>query len=227
MTKPPAIIDFDFETEAADSDLLIQAWMPEIEQAILRHEDDDRFIAFLVAALRLGARSKTLSGFNLMEVIEKAGYSRSTFFRLFEGYTGFLLKGYQLSSRLTINVYAKHLHDQTLDLDGFCKFTADVFYGVYCTIPTEIMQVLWREHNLSHQEFHPHLPELAAIFIEYLSQNEPTKHLSINLEEMTGVTQSLDLIMLTARLKDDPQWGQPEFYVRLRKLFKGYLLAST
>src|SRR5210317_425782 len=95
-----AITDFDFHAATADPDSLIQAWMPEIEEAAQQYVPDDRFIAFLVAALRLGARSKSLKGLNLMRLVEVAGYSRSTFFRLFEGHTGFLLNGYQLTCQL-------------------------------------------------------------------------------------------------------------------------------
>jgi hypothetical protein len=115
MNQPLAITDFDFATELADADRLVEVWLPEIERVLTTFERDDRFIAFLTAALRIGARSKNLKHLkhlNLMDVVEKAGYSRSTFFRLFEGYTGFLFKGYQLSCLLTTKVYAQHLVDQ-------------------------------------------------------------------------------------------------------------------
>ena len=141
---------------------------------------------------------------------------------MFEGYTGFLLKGYQLSAQLTNDVYKKHLIGQTRDLDTFCKFTADVFYGVNCTIPTEIMQFLWAEHALTLQEFHPHLPELAEIMVDYLAQNEPTKHLSLDLDELRDVIYGFDLIMLTAQTTHDPKWGTPAAYRKLLKMFRGY-----
>lgn len=157
MTKPLAIIDFDFARQPANPDLLIQAWMPEIERAAITYVPDDRFIAFLTAALRLGARSKTLEGLKLMDIIQRAGYSRSTFFRLLEGYTGFLLQGYQLTCRLSVKVYEQLLFKQERTLDEFCTFTADIFYGVNCTMPHEILQMLWKEHSLTQLEFHPHL----------------------------------------------------------------------
>lgn len=75
-----SILEFNFEADPADSDALIQAWMPEIEAAAAEYVPDDRFMAFLVAALRLGARSRSLKGLNVLKIVEKAGYSRSTFF---------------------------------------------------------------------------------------------------------------------------------------------------
>jgi hypothetical protein len=225
MTQLLAITDFDFATQPADPDLLIQAWMPEIEQAATTYVPDDRFIAFLTAALRLGARSKSLKGLNMMAVVEKAGYSRSTFFRLFEGYTSFLFKGYQLSCLLSTKVYAQHLRDQKLSLEEFCTFTADVFYGANCTIPNEIVQMLWREHNVSHAEFHPHLTELAPTMQTYLSQNPQTQHLQIDVEELDGVLKNLDLVILNARLEDNEQWGTPFYYKKLKKMLQGYLIA--
>jgi AraC-like DNA-binding protein len=227
MSGSIPITDFDFETHDADMDALIAAWLPEIEAAAEAHVPDDRFMSFLVAVLRLGARSKSLKGFNMMEVINKAGYSRSTFFRLFEGYTGFLFKGYQLTCRLSTIVYQQHLQDQELSLDEFCTFTADVFYGANCTIPHEVIQMLWREHDLTHLEFHPHLTELAPMIREYLAANPPTAHLSVDVEELDGVLKTLDLVILNARLEDNTLWGTPFYYKKLRKMIKGYLIACA
>jgi hypothetical protein len=225
MTQPLAITDLDFAAEPADADRLVEVWLPEIEQAVATFEPDDRSIAFLTAALRIGARSKTLKNINLMKVVEMAGYSRSTFFRLFEGYTGFAFKCYQLSGLLSTKVYAQHLVEQQLSLEEFCKFTMDVFYGANCSIPHEILQLLWREHNLSHAEFHPHVADLAPLIQSYLSLNPKTQHLQVDVEELEGVLKSLDLDMLNARLEDNAQWGTPFYYKKLKKMLLGYLSA--
>ena len=227
VQKSVHITEFNFETDAADPDRLIAAWLPEIETTAQTYVPDDRFISFLTAALRLGARSKSLKNFNLMDVIVKAGYSRSTFFRLFEGYTGFLLQGYQLTCQLSGKVFAKHLEDHAMNIDEFSRFTADVFYGGNCAIPNEIVQMLWKEHQLTQAEFHPHLNELTSIIYDYLTKNESTKHLTVDQEELHSVIQNLDLDMLNARLEDNPTWGTPTHYSKLRRLFHGYLLTLS
>ena len=224
MTPHLAITDFDFSTQPPDQDALIKAWVSEIEAAAADHVPDDRFLAFLTAALRLGARSKTLEGFNLLQIVEKAGYSRSTFFRLFEGYTSFLFTGYKLSCLLSTKVYARHLTAHERSLDEFCTFTADMFFGANCTVPNEIVQMLWREHDLPHLEFHPHLSELAHTMVPYLAQNPQTQHLKIDFDEFDGVLKSFDLDILTARLEDNPLWGTPFYYKKLKKMLMGYLL---
>ena len=225
MTLP--ITNFDFATNPADSDALIADWMPEIEAEAKTYVPDDRLIAFLVAGLRLGARSKSLNGLNLARLIETAGYSRSTFFRLFEGHTGFLLKGYQLTCLLSTRVYAKHLEEQELTLEEFCTYTTDVFFGANCTIPVEIVQMLWSEHGKSHIEFHPHVLGLAPMIQDYLRENAATAHLTIDLEELKGVLKNLDLAILNARLDNDPRWGTPYYYHKLRKMLLGYLLTCA
>jgi AcrR family transcriptional regulator len=224
---PLQIIAFDFATAKADSDALMRAWVPEIEEAARIHVPDDRFVAFLVAALRLGAQSKNLDGFSLMQIVNKAGYSRSTFFRLFEGYTGFLLKGYQTMCALSARVFAKHLLQREMTLDEFCKFTADVFYGANCTIPPEICQMLWGEHDLPHAKFHPHLRDVAQVIADYLESNPPTQHLNLGVDELTDLVRDLDLVLLNARLESDPQLGTPRLYMRLRRMLKGYLESSV
>ncbi|MDA9019694.1 hypothetical protein N9H60_00740 [Flavimaricola sp.] len=219
-----SILEFNFEADPADSDALIQAWMPEIEAAAAEYVPDDRFMAFLVAALRLGARSKSLKGLNVLKIVEKAGYSRSTFFRLFEGHTPFLLRGYQLTCLLSVKVYEQKLNERERDLDDFCKFTADIFFGANSTVPHEIIQMLWREHNLSHNDFHPHVAELAPIMHRYLRKNVHTQHLKIDLDELDGVLNNLDLSILNARLENNERWGTPYYYKKLRSMLKGYLL---
>lgn len=222
-----SITDFDFTAFPADQDQLIKAWLPEIEEAARSYVPDDRFIAFLIAALRIGARSKSLDGFNLMKIVEKAGYSRSTFFRLFEGYSGFLLNGYKLTCGLSIRVYERHLGEHEKTLEEFCKFTADVFFGANCTIPNEIVRMLWREHALTHAEFHPHVADLAPIMVSYLAQNAPTQHLNVDVDEMYGVVLNLDLDILNARLDDNPLWGTPAYYKKLHKMLLGYFLTCS
>ena len=222
-TSIPQILSFNFKINPANPDLLINAWMPEITEAARLHVSDDRYVAFLVAALRLGARSKSLKRINVMQVALDAGYSRSTFFRMFENHTQFLLKAYQLTCLLSTKVYAKHLSKQALSLEEFCSFTADVFYGANCTISSEIIQMLWHEHDLSHSEFHPHLSELAPIMQSYLETNLQTNHLCIDLEELDAVIKHLDLSILNARLEGHKRWGTPFYYNKLQKLLYGYL----
>ena len=163
----------------------------------------------------------------MMQLVQKAGYSRSTFFRLFEGYTSFLLKGYQLTCLLSTKAYEAHLNELTLSLDDFCVFTADVFYGANCTIPSEIIQMLWNEHDLTQDEFHPHLVGLATSMHTFLKRNEATKHLDIDLNEFAGVLKTLNLAILNARLHNDKDWGTPYYYKKLLNMLKGYLLTKT
>lgn len=221
------IADFQFDMEPADPDRLIQVWLPEIEEAALTHVPDDRFISFLTAVLRLGAQSQNIKGFNLMDVITKAGYSRSTFFRLFEGYSSFLLRGYQLTCELSVKVYAQHLKTQKMDMHQFCNYTATVFFGANCCIPPEVIRMLWSEHNLTHAEFHPHLGLATSTIAEYLVRNNQTTHLATDPIELDGVIHNLDLDMLNARLDNNPAWGTPVYYNKLRRMLYGYLLTLT
>jgi hypothetical protein len=41
------------------------------------------------------------------------------------------------------------------------------------------------------------------------------------------VIKSLDLDILTARLDNDPKWGTPQYYRKLRKMLLGYLLTCA
>ncbi|NBV61916.1 MAG: hypothetical protein EBR73_12725 [Rhodobacteraceae bacterium] len=83
------ISEFNFESTIPDIDTHIQMWLPEVEKAARSFVANDRYQAFFLAALRMAASTKSLKGFSVPNLAKKAGYSRSTFFRLFEGYSGF------------------------------------------------------------------------------------------------------------------------------------------
>lgn len=218
------MFDFNFEVGATEIERLSEVWLKEIEEAALTASTDDKFSAFLISVLRLGKKHKSLKSFNVFQIAETAGYARSTFFRLFENYTQFLLKAYQVSAQLATDVYQKYLEEQQMSLEEFIQFTSDVFYGVNCTIPNEVMQLLWNEHALKHEEFHPHLSDVASVMFDYLSQNDQTRNLALDKSELSGIIHSIDRDMLMARVENHPDWGTPEYYIKLKKLFHGYFL---
>jgi hypothetical protein len=222
-TKPRAIVEFDFQDGLVDADALVAAWMPAIEAAARAHVADDRFQSFVIAALRLGAATGGLKGINVMNVVEKAGYSRATFFRMFEGHTSFLLKCYQLVCALSIDVYRDLLDGREMSIDAFCQFTANVFYGANCTVPNEISRMLWREHGLSHRAFHPHLPRISEVMAAYLSANPATAELEVDARALDGVIHTLDWDMLRARVDPGESFPTLDQYWRMRRMLQGYL----
>lgn len=217
------VTDFDFEQGLPDQNELIKAWLPKIEKAAVSMTSEDKLQTFFLAGLRLSAKSKSLSGFNMMNIIQKAGYSRSTFFRLFEGYTEFLLKAYQLTCQLSVAVYASKLKGREMTLEEFCKFTTDIFYGANHAVPNEIPVMLYKDHGKSFKEFHPHLKLLAPIMLGYLRKNPPTANLNITEEELDGVIHLLDWDILKARLDPDEEFPSMAQYKRLRRMFYGTL----
>ena len=169
------ISEFNFESTIPDIDTHIQMWLPEVEKAARSFVANDRYQAFFLAALRMAASTKSLKGFSVPNLAKKAGYSRSTFFRLFEGYSGFLIQGYQLTCLLSVKVYEDQLRNRPMTLEAFSKFTADIFYSANCTVPNEVCTMLWKEHGKSHAEFHPHLSLIGPIVTDYLQKTPPLR----------------------------------------------------
>ncbi|MCR9110736.1 MAG: hypothetical protein NXH94_17795 [Rhodobacteraceae bacterium] len=221
--KAQAIVEFDVEDILVDHGQLIAAWMPAIESVARHHVSDDRFQAFMIAALRLGAASGGLRGVNVVNIVEKAGYSRATFFRMFEGHTSFMLKGYQLVCVLSLEVYRELLESREMSIEEFCRFTCNVFYGAICTWPNELIQMLWQEHGASQREFHPHLPQLAKIMESYLKVNPATAHLKVEIDDLEGVIQTLDWDILRAKTDPAEEFPTIKQYWRLRRILQGYL----
>ncbi|NHQ75878.1 hypothetical protein HAT86_15620 [Roseovarius gahaiensis] len=88
----------------------------------------------------------------------------------------------------------------------------------------EILQMLWREHDVAHAEFHPHVADLAPFIQGYLRKNLQTKHLKIEVDKLGGLLNDLDLTIFNARLEDNEQWGTPFYYKKLKKMLQGYLI---
>ena len=217
------ITDFSIPEGVPDPDHLIQAWLPEIEIAARDFIPNDKVQAFFLAALRMSAKSKSLAAFNLFAIVDRSGYSRSTFFRLFEGYTGFLLSGYQMTCSLSIKVYAKYLSQKAMTLDEFIEFSADVLYGANCSIPNEITKTLWTESEQDHLVFHKHLKELASVMQNYLNWNPATSKLPIEEDDILEVVRMLDWELLQARVDGSEQFPSIPHYWRLRRILAGYL----
>ena len=227
MTQWLDITSFNFETEPVNQKALIEAWLPEIEMVAWNHEPDVTRATFLIAVLRLGVNSKAINKIKLEAVIKLSGYGRSTFFRLFGNKSGFLLEAYQFTYSLSIEVYAKYLNQQKLNVAEFSKFTVDIFYGANCSVPKGFLKALWDEGTKSHREFHPHLIKLTPIIFSYLTQNAQTKHLKIDVDELDGVLKTLDLEFLHSQLENDRHWGTPVSHQKIRRILGGYLLSCA
>lgn len=219
------ISEFNFESTIPDIDTHIQMWLPEVEKAARSFVANDRYQAFFLAALRMAASTKSLKGFSVPNLAKKAGYSRSTFFRLFEGYSGFLIQGYQLTCLLSVKVYEDQLRNRPMTLEAFSKFTADIFYNANCTVPNEICTMLWKEHGKSHAEFHPHLSLIGPIVTDYLQKNPATAALQLDVDQLEGAIKMLDMDILQARLDPKETFPSCKQYQRLHKMFLGALLA--
>lgn len=217
------ITDFRISEGIPDTDDLIRVWLPEIERAAQEHVPNDRLQAFFIAALRLAARSKSLDSLTLAKIINGSGYSRSTFFRLFEGYTSFLLRGYQLLCQLSIKVYAKTLAEREMSLDSFVAHTADILYSGNCSTPNDVVQTIWASSGKDHRQFHPHLAELALVVRMYLSRNPETAHIQLDPDDLLEVLRLLDWDLLQARIDGSGRFPSTAHYWRLRTLLSGYL----
>ncbi|MEN8657625.1 MAG: hypothetical protein ABF313_06265 [Marivita sp.] len=218
-----SITDFRMQDGIPDTDTLIQAWLPEIEKSAQAFVPCNKTQAFFIASLRVAAKTKSLSSFKLLSIIDMSGYSRSTFFRLFENYSSFLVIGYKLVCDLSIKVYAKHISERSLTLEEFIALSADLLYGANCTIPNEITQTLWQNAEEDHLEFHTHVKELARIMRDYLNWNPATAHLQVDKDDLQDVLRILDWELLKARVDGSGDFPSVPHYLRLRRILSGYL----
>jgi hypothetical protein len=108
-------------------------------------------------------------------------------------------------------------------LEEFADFTSTVFFGLNCTISSEVIAFLWETHQLSHTEFHPHLADVSSVIYSYLKSNDQTRQVNFDAAELSDFIRTLDLDMITARIERNPEWGKPAYYKKLHRMLLGYL----
>lgn len=202
---------------------LINAFLPEIEEAAKAHVPEDHFLAFFYASLRIAAKAENFTGLNLKALVYHTGYSRSTFYRLFDGYSAFMMNVYQLTRLLGVKVYAKHLTAREMTLEEFADFSANLMYSANAALPPDLCKMLWDGREVDHLEFHPHLPEAASVITTYLNTNPQTSHMTVRQEDIFELLRMLDWDMLQAFATADPKCPSQPHYRHIKRLFRGYL----
>jgi len=218
------ITDLNLDTAFPSQRELIDAWLPEIQEAAKLHAPQDHFLAFFYVSLAFVAKNEGISGLNLKSLVYHSGYSKSSFYRLFDGYSSFLMDVYQTTRLLGVKVYLKHLKARPMDLETFITFSANVLYSANAALPGDLSKLLWEGRSIDHIEFHPHLSEAAQGIADYLNSNPQTSHMGILQEDMFELLRTLDWDMLQAFIKEDPSCPSQAHYRHLRRLFRGYLL---
>ena len=210
--------------ELVNADALQSAWLKEIEAIISASPDSPKHLAFVIAGLRVAAKVKSLDKISITALAKISGYSRATFFRDYGKFHEFAIKSYQQTCYASALVYEKRLAEHDLSRTQFVELSGAILYGANVCIPNEVVARLWQSKDWAHLDFHPHLPQVAAVMTRYLRDNAETASLRFSDQEMLDAVCSLDRDILMSRLEKHSEFPSERQYKRLKAFLHGFIL---
>jgi AraC-like DNA-binding protein len=213
---------FDVEDVLSDPDLVTSLWADEVAKAASERIADNRWEAFALAGIRQYAHAETLAEVKIANIVKQAGYSRSTFFRIFDNLTKYQLRLYQLVSQLSVDVYAERLFAKPRSPQEFARFTVNLFYSADCTIPNDWVAMLWKKYgHLGHDSFHPQLPDISRIITQYTQKHRALGYAQLTMSDVHSVVCLYEREVLESRLGPRPSFPSAAQSLRWKRMLFG------
>ncbi|NHQ75907.1 hypothetical protein HAT86_15765 [Roseovarius gahaiensis] len=213
---------FDVEDLLSETDLLTSVWADEIAKAATQHIADNRWEAFALAGIRQYANATSLAEVKIANIAKQAGYSKSTFFRIFDNLTKYQLRLYQLVSQLSVEVYGQRLFAKPRSPLEFAHFTINLFYSADLTIPNDWVAMLWGKYgHLGHDKFHPQLPDIARKITQYTQKHRSLGYANLSVSDVHAVVCLYEREVLESRLGSQPSFPSPAQSLRWKRMLFG------
>ena len=198
---------FNVEDVLTETDLVTRVWADEIANAASDHIADSRWEAFALAGIQQYANASSLAEVKIANLVKQAGYSRSTFFRVFDNLTKYQLHLYQLVSQLSTEVYAKRLFAKPRPPLEFAEFTINLFYSADCTIPNDWVATLWKKYgHVGHEKFHPQLSDISRTIAQYTQEHRSLGYNELAVSDVHPVVCLYEREVLESRLGAQPSF---------------------
>lgn len=213
---------FNVEDVLSEPDLLTSIWADEIAKAATQHIADNRWEAFALSGIQQYANASSLAEVKIANLVKQAGYSKSTFFRIFDNLTKYQLRLYQLVSQLSVEVYGQRLFAKARSPLEFADFTINLFYSADCTIPNDWVATLWNKYgHLGHDKFQPQLPDISKKIVEYAQQHRSLGYADVSLSDVHAVICLYEREVLESRLEPQPSFPSAEQSLRWKRMLFG------
>ncbi|WP_157132291.1 hypothetical protein [Roseobacter sp. AzwK-3b] len=213
---------FDIEDFLSEPELLTSLWADEVAKAASEHIADNRWEAFALAGIRQYAHANSLAEVKIANIVKQAGYSRSTFFRIFDNLTKYQLRLYQLVSQLSVDVYKQRVFAKPRSPLDFANFTINLFYSADCTIPNDWVAMLWKKYgHLGHESFHPQLADISRIITQFTQKHRALGYAELTVSDVHPVVCLYEREVLESRLGPQPSFPSAEQSLRWKRMLFG------
>ena len=218
---------FDVEDYLAETDLITSVWADEISKAASQHIADNRWEAFALAGIRQYASAQSLTEVKIANLAKQAGYSRSTFFRVFDNVTKYQFHLFKIVSSLSVDVYQDRVFSKHRSPLEFVNFTINLFYSADCTIPNDWVETLWKRYgHCGFDDFNPQLPKISKVIKQYIQDHPGLGYADISEADIHAFVRLYERDILESRLGPTPIFPSESQSSRWKRMFLG-LIADT
>lgn len=205
-------------------DEVTKLWIKEIENALDHRKMDFRYETFLRAGMKIYSVAQDLKAVSVRDVYETAGYSKSTFHRIFDTFPRYQLKLYQSLCDLAIDVYERHLSVKRRSPEEFCRFSLNVIYSSHLTVPSAFLANVYHINApITPQDFHPHVSRMAEVMHSYMRENSSEGFRRVNFSGFREVIRTLDYDILFSKIEQPATFPSVEQADRLERLLLAYV----
>ena len=214
---------FDVCEHLSETDAITRLWIGEIDRVMGRSSIDFRFETFLRAGIRIyaGAMGRRVS---VKEIYETAGYSKSTFHRIFDSFPRYQLKLYQFLCQSAVEVYRERLNLAARTPEEFCRFTKNVVYSSHLSVPSNLLRKIYQLNApISPSDFHPHLDIMAEVMHDYIRAHLSLGYRRLTFSSFRELIRTLDYDILASKLDQPSTFPSAEQADRLERLLLAYV----
>ncbi|MCL7407348.1 hypothetical protein MWN63_15320 [Paradonghicola geojensis] len=216
------VFDLSSDDFMIDRREIEKLWVETLLRRISKNPNRDKFWVFLQAALYLYSKSPT-KRLHVSEIIEKSGYSRSSFFRI-NSFSEFQLRAYRRLGILVVQEFEDFVSNRLLSPVEFADAALSIIYSSHIAIRNEIFNKLVQAHEgLTPVEFNPSVDFFAEIVQKYCNENSYLGYRRITAKEASKCVRLLDYDIFTERTLRGNVFPSKEQAVRLHAMFLGFI----
>ena len=201
-----------------------EVWRQIVEQRLSAVVPESKSETFIRSAILFYTRSPMAVRVTADVIIAKAGFSRSSFFRIFKSFGDFQVKMYRYLCNIAALEYLSIINRMQLNPTQLADITLSVIYSSNIAIPnSHFVNMVRSAPELKYTEFNQSTPILAAGLYDYMEKHKHLGYACVDLSEIQALLDTLDFDIFNQRVSPEKTFPSAVQARRLRKLFFGFI----
>lgn len=209
--------DVSFDREAIEA-----TWLEIVDRRISDIANCPKDEVFIRAALILYSRSRVVR-LTVDKIVKKAGFSRSSFFRM-HSFPEFQLKLYRKLCRLAILEYQDLINKKPLSPTEFAELTLSVLYSSHVAIRDHVFEQLVSSHQgCGFDEFNTEVAFVSDVIVAYCNKYSHLGYRRLSRSQVESTIRLFDFDIFQSRTSKTGDFPNAEQAFRLYLMFLGLI----